>query len=109
MDTYRYLTRGLPKTSNSGNLLGAQLASQAKIASRVVCISGLLMGVFNSSIMLLSRNKVGFVFSEDLAVIELLKEIIPLIAIFQIGDDLTGATQGNAALLSMLIVDMLWV
>lgn len=53
------------------------------------------MGVLNSSFMLLSRNHVGFIFSEDLEVIELLKGIIPLIAIFQIGDDLTGSTQGT--------------
>lgn len=45
--------------------------------------------------MLLSRDHVGFIFSEDLEVIELLKGIIPLIAIFQIGDDLTGSTQGS--------------
>lgn len=47
--------------------------------------------------MLVSRNRVGFIFTEDLAVIEELKEIVPLIAIFQIGDSLSGATQGETA------------
>lgn len=66
----------------------------------VVLLSGLLMGIVNSAFMLLSRNYVGFVFSEDLAVIEMLKDIIPLIAIFQVGDDLTGATQGMSTIIS---------
>lgn len=55
------------------------------------------MGILNSSAMLVSRNRVGFIFTEDLAVIEELKEIVPLIAIFQIGDSLSGATQGETA------------
>jgi len=78
-----------------GNLLGAQRAKQAKFAARIVWISGLLMGVLNSSVMLISRNHVGYIFSGDHEVVKLLADIIPLIAVFQIGDDLSGATQGE--------------
>lgn len=55
------------------------------------------MGIFNSSAILIARNHVGYVFSEDEAVVTLLADVVPLIAIFQIGDDITGATQGRSA------------
>jgi hypothetical protein len=55
-----------------------------------------VVGIVNSSVMLLSRNHVGYIFSEDYEVVKLLADIIPLIAVFQIGDDLSGATQGKA-------------
>lgn len=77
-----------------GNLLGAQLPRRAKLAAKVVWLSGIALGLMNVIVLLASRSRIGHLFTTDDQVNGLVADIIPLIAIFQIADCLTGSAQG---------------
>lgn len=88
------------------------MPEHARIASKVIWTSGAVIGVINSIGLVAARNYIGRMFTEDKAVIRLVADIvshawqgrgaysnfdlsqIPLIAVFQLADCLTAATQG---------------
>lgn len=77
-----------------GNFVGAGEAREAKFAAKVSWLSAVVLGVFNSTMILIFRKRIGWIFSGDQEVIDYLAKVVPLIAVFQVMDVLTGATQG---------------
>jgi len=77
-----------------GNFVGAGQAEEAKFAAKVSWLSAICLGLFNSTMILIFRKKIGWIFSSDEEVIDYLATVVPIIAIFQVVDVLTGSTQG---------------
>ncbi|KAJ3028095.1 UNVERIFIED_CONTAM: hypothetical protein HDU68_002480 [Siphonaria sp. JEL0065] len=69
-----------------GNSLGAGAPEKAKLSAFVVVLLGLLLAIMNSSFLVMGRKQLGYIFTDDQAVIDVVNEIIPLAATFQIAD-----------------------
>ncbi|KAI7890001.1 mate-domain-containing protein [Mucor mucedo] len=77
-----------------GNALGESNANKAKIASRVAFLFAVVFGAMNSTFFMLVRHKFGYIFTSDDDVVALVAKIIPLGALFQIADGLSGVCGG---------------
>ena len=60
----------------SGNLLGAQLPRRAKLAAKVVWLSGIALGLMNVMVLLASRSRIGHLFTTDDQVNGLVADIV---------------------------------
>ncbi|KAI9339046.1 mate-domain-containing protein [Obelidium mucronatum] len=69
-----------------GNSLGAGSPEKAKLTAFVAVGLGLFLATMNSSLLVLGRKRLALVFTDDQAVIDVVNEIIPLAATFQIAD-----------------------
>ena len=77
-----------------GNLLGAMHAQSARIASHAAIVLSLLIGLLNSSIVFFTRHHLGYLFSSDDAVVELVASVLPIMALFQCADCTCGIVGG---------------
>ena len=77
-----------------GNLLGAGHAFEAYRASHASLILGVLIGLLNSVIVYVARDKWGYLFSGDPEVIRLVASVLPLVALFQCADCICGIANG---------------
>ncbi|KAL5498226.1 ERC1_2 [Sanghuangporus vaninii] len=77
-----------------GNLLGERNAHRANIASKAALLVVSAIGVTNSVIFLVFRNKWGYLFNDDLEVVSLVASILPLVALYQIVDGLQVCCAG---------------
>lgn len=77
-----------------GNLLGAAQADHARISSDMGILLSILAGILNSTFFLVTRSWIGWTFSEDQAVVELVTSIVPLLALFQVADGICGVIGG---------------
>ena len=77
-----------------GNCLGAGAPRVAKIASRAALVLALCFASLNSSILILVRSHWGKLWSSDPTVIQIVSDILPLAALFQLSDGL-GAVGGG--------------
>lgn len=77
-----------------GNLLGALKPQDAKVSANAAYVLSVLSGIFNSSLLVIFRRPIASLFSEDTAVIELLIRILPLLALFQVADGISGVSGG---------------
>ncbi|KAJ3074487.1 hypothetical protein HDU98_011170 [Podochytrium sp. JEL0797] len=73
-------------TTRIGNALGAGCPDRGKLAAFVVLCLGLFLALMNSTLLMLGRNQLGYIFSDDPAVIAIVKQIVPLASAFQIAD-----------------------
>ncbi|ORY38169.1 MATE efflux family protein [Rhizoclosmatium globosum] len=73
-------------TTRIGNALGAGSPYQAKLSAFAGVYLGVALTVMNSSLFLLGRNGLGYLFSDDEKVIEIVKQMVPLVAAFQFAD-----------------------
>ncbi|KAJ3295257.1 hypothetical protein HDU79_009578 [Rhizoclosmatium sp. JEL0117] len=73
-------------TTRIGNALGAGSPYQAKLCAFVVLGLGLFLAVMNSTFLMLGRDSLGYLFSDDEVVIRIVSEIVPLAAAFQLAD-----------------------
>ncbi|KAG6812521.1 hypothetical protein H0H92_002412 [Tricholoma furcatifolium] len=77
-----------------GNLLGQRNASRAEVAARTLLVVALGSSCLTSTVLFTSRNSLAKLFNNDEAVAELVKKVLPLIALYQVveGNSLvTGA------------------
>lgn len=81
-------------TNRIGNSLGAQLAYKAQVASKAALLFAVIFGCLNSTFFLLSKNKLGYLFSSDKEVIALVSKLLPVCAIFQIADGVASVGGG---------------
>lgn len=82
-------------TSNRvGNALGEGNASKAGIASRCAIVFAVVFGAMNSTFLMIVRRKFGFLFTSDEDVVKVVASILPLCALFQITDGLSGVCGG---------------
>ncbi|WVR06419.1 hypothetical protein IAU60_003450 [Kwoniella sp. DSM 27419] len=84
---------GIASAVRVGNLLGAGRGWEAKWASRACLLWSVTFAVINSSICLIFRKNWGYLFNSDPEVVQLVAEIMPYIALFQLTDGIV-ATAG---------------
>lgn len=77
-----------------GNLLGAMRARSARTASHAAVLLSWLIGVFNSSLVFFMRDKLGYIFSSDEAVVQMVASVLPIVALFQCADCVCGIVGG---------------
>ena len=81
-------------TTRVGYWLGRGLHDHAKMAAIVSTIIAFSIGIISSIVLLATKDTFGFLFSENMAVIELVSKILPYLAIFQTMDGVAGASGG---------------
>jgi len=81
-------------TNRVGNALGANLVKKAKIASMSALLFAVVFGLFNSTLILLTRNHLGYLFSSNEDVIYAVAHVLPLCSIFQIADGIASVGGG---------------
>ncbi|KAG0031904.1 hypothetical protein BGZ81_000334 [Podila clonocystis] len=77
-----------------GNLIGKGDHRSAKVASRVSIALAIIFGMFNSSMLILSKDRWGRLFSDDSDVVATVAMVLPLVALFQISDGIAGVGGG---------------
>jgi MATE family multidrug resistance protein len=76
------------------NLIGATLAVPAKTAAKVAAVFACFIGIFNLLLLSLLRNYIPRLFTPDVEVIELVANLLPLCAAFQLFDALAAVCNG---------------
>ncbi|ODV84305.1 hypothetical protein CANARDRAFT_201266 [[Candida] arabinofermentans NRRL YB-2248] len=76
------------------NFLGAQLPKPAKIASKMTFLMTIFISIVNFSFLFICRYKIASWFSNDLKVIELVGDVMPLVAFIQFFDALNATSAG---------------
>ncbi|KAE9965868.1 hypothetical protein BLS_007355 [Venturia inaequalis] len=76
------------------NLIGATLADAAKVAARVALIASVFVGVFNVILLSSLRNYIPQLFTNDKDVSDLVANILPICAAFQLFDALAANCNG---------------
>jgi len=82
-------------TSNRiGNLIGARRPYHARLSAHTAAFLSFCVGSAVMSMLLITRNYFGVLFSNDVEVINLVAKIMPLVASFQVADGLANACGG---------------
>jgi MATE family multidrug resistance protein len=69
-------------TNRVGNCLSGSFVQKSRIASYNALLFAILFDVFNSCFFLLSRTRLGYLFSSDKEVIDLVAHVLPICAVF---------------------------
>ena len=77
-----------------GNLLGAGLPTQARMSSMLVLVFAVIIGIANSSLLVIFRRQLASAFTSDPAVREIAARVFPLVALFQVADGSCGICSG---------------
>ncbi|KAK3326742.1 putative MATE efflux family protein subfamily [Apodospora peruviana] len=85
---------GVAESARLGNMLGAGRPMAARRSAHSAALLSVLFGSVISITLLATRHKVGGLFNDDDRVIELVAEIMPYVALFQIADGLNGSCGG---------------
>lgn len=73
-------------TTRIGNSLGANLPHTAKrVALTALCLSALI-AIVNMTLLLVFKDKLGYLFSNQESVVQLVASILPIAAVFQFSD-----------------------
>lgn len=76
------------------NLIGATLADAAKVSMKVTVFMATLVGVFNVTLLSAAKDYIPRLFTSDPEVIQIVSEILPLCAAFQLFDSLAACANG---------------
>ncbi|KAJ5756777.1 hypothetical protein N7533_006320 [Penicillium manginii] len=76
------------------NLIGATLPGAAKISAKVTFCGAIIVGLFNMVLLSSLRSYIPMLFSSDADVIEIVAEVLPLCAAFQLFDAIAAVTNG---------------
>lgn len=76
------------------NLIGATLTDAARVATRVTITAAVFVGIFNVTLLSSLKNYLPRLFTSDENVIEIVSEILPLCAAFQLFDALAACANG---------------
>ncbi|KAI8051287.1 mate-domain-containing protein [Syncephalis plumigaleata] len=77
-----------------GNELGLKNANRAKLATNSALLLALAVSTFNTALLILFKDEWGYLFNSDPEVVELVGKILPIAALFQIGDVFGGIGGG---------------
>ncbi|KAH9976445.1 MATE efflux family protein [Lactifluus volemus] len=77
-----------------GNAIGRRDAAGAKFIGHLSALLSALLGAVVMLSMLLSKDVFGYLFSEDVSVVLLVAQVMPLVASFQVADGLAGSCGG---------------
>lgn len=81
-------------TNRVGNALGGNHGYKARTASITAILFAVLFGCINSSFFLLTRSRLGYLFSSDQQVIDMVAHVLPICAIFQVADGIASVGGG---------------
>ncbi|KAJ5902910.1 hypothetical protein N7495_003438 [Penicillium taxi] len=76
------------------NLIGASLADAAKTTAKVSFCGAAIVGIFNMVLLSTLRSYIPMLFSSDQEVIDLVAQVLPLCAAFQLFDALAANCNG---------------
>ncbi|CCC11817.1 hypothetical protein SMACR_04799 [Sordaria macrospora] len=76
------------------NLIGAKLVDAAKTSARVTVVGGVLVGLFNVTLLSVFRNQIALLFTQDPEVIKLVAQTLPVCAIMQLFDGMAAVSHG---------------
>ncbi|KAH9991563.1 mate-domain-containing protein [Russula vinacea] len=85
---------GVASAVRIGNLLGEQNAHRAGIATNVAMLLALILAGISSALFVIFRNQWGYMFNDDPNVVKLVASILPVVALFQVFDSLSGVSGG---------------
>ncbi|KAK3990050.1 ethionine resistance-conferring protein 1 [Cladorrhinum sp. PSN332] len=76
------------------NLIGAKLVDAARTSAKVTAVSGLIVGLFNFTMLTSFRYKIPLLFTHDAEVIEKVASVLPICAFMQVFDGLAAVSHG---------------
>lgn len=85
---------GIAASTRIANLIGATLAGSAKTSAKVSAVAAAMVGILNVILLSSLRTYIPQLFTSDPDVIELVAEILPLCAAFQLFDALAACCNG---------------
>lgn len=77
-----------------GTLIGSDRLHAAKVATRAFCIAAVVVGVIDGLLVILLRQPILRIFTEDEAVIDIASRTIPVLAVLQLFDSTTAVING---------------
>ncbi|KAJ5793345.1 uncharacterized protein N7503_009323 [Penicillium pulvis] len=86
---------GVATSSRIGNLLGARNAKGAARTAHISAFLAIILGSMVLAVLMGSRDHFAKIFNDDPRVVELVSEIMPLVALFQIADGVNGSCGGS--------------
>ena len=89
-----YLGLSIANATRVGNLIGASLPHQAQKSATTSLILGILMALCNSTILILTKDYIPRLFTEDSQVVFGTSQLIPLAALFQVFDGVSCVAGG---------------
>lgn len=85
---------GVTTSARLGNMLGAQKPQEAARTAHAAAILSVILGTLVLAILMGTKNVFGRLFNDDQRVIDLVSEVMPYVALFQIADGLNGSCGG---------------
>ncbi|KAJ7156908.1 MOP flippase [Mycena crocata] len=85
---------GVAASARVGNLIGSREPVAAKYAAHASALVSVVVGLVVMIIMLATKDVYGHLFSDDVDVVRLVAQVMPLVASFQVADGLAGSCGG---------------
>ncbi|KAK2459611.1 hypothetical protein APHAL10511_008366 [Amanita phalloides] len=85
---------GIAASVRIGNLLGERKARRAAATSTTTLLLALMIAAFSSTFFVVFRNSWAYMFNDDPEVVQLVGQILPTVALFQVFDANTAVTGG---------------
>jgi len=85
---------GVASSTRVSNLLGAGLHAQARTSAKCALVCGLIVCALNITISIASRNYIGYIFTNETEVIDLVAQMMPIVATFNFFDGVQGVASG---------------
>ncbi|KXX77941.1 Ethionine resistance-conferring protein 1 [Madurella mycetomatis] len=76
------------------NLIGAKLVDAAKTSAKVTIAGGVIVGMFNVTMLAVFRYHIPLLFTQDREVIELVAQTLPVCAVMQLFDGMAAVSHG---------------
>jgi MATE family multidrug resistance protein len=77
-----------------GNALGMRHAYRAKLAAHSSMLLATVISTFNTLVLLIFKDRWGYLFNRDPEVVALVSALLPIAALFQVGDVFGGVGGG---------------
>lgn len=85
---------GVAASARLGNLLGAKRPKEAERSAHCAAILSCILGGLILAVLMGTKDVFGRIFNDDDRVVELVSEVMPYVALFQIADGLNGSCGG---------------
>ncbi|KAK3941272.1 mate-domain-containing protein [Diplogelasinospora grovesii] len=85
---------GVAASSRLGNLLGARKPREAARAAHCAAALSTIAGALILAVLMGTKDNFGRIFNDDERVVQLVSQVMPFVALFQIADGLNGSCGG---------------
>jgi multidrug resistance protein, MATE family len=85
---------GVAASARIGNLLGARRARDARAAAHCAAVLSAFNGAVILAVLMATKDVFGRAFNDDQRVVDLVAQVMPYVALFQIADGLNGSCGG---------------